>query len=87
MISQILGSKGRVRLLTQLFKHGEICITELARKSNLNYTSTSRHVDILVRLGIVSDIRYGGVRMIKPVKKNMVFVFNEEYGAAMFRND
>jgi DNA-binding transcriptional ArsR family regulator len=61
-----LGSIGILRTLTAITRHGPINISHLSRKIRLNYTSTDRHVKKLTQKGLVTEQRYGAIRMIKP---------------------
>jgi DNA-binding transcriptional ArsR family regulator len=41
---EILGSKGRIRVLEVLTESGELNISEVSRRTGLNYTSVERHL-------------------------------------------
>jgi len=44
MVEEILGSRGRIRVLQVLTESGELNISEVSRRTGLNYTSVQRHL-------------------------------------------
>ncbi len=46
---EILGSKGRIRVLEVLTESGELNISEISRRTGLNYTSVERHLTKLTK--------------------------------------
>ena len=52
---------GRVRVLQPIIEAGEIHITSLSRKTNLNHTSVSRPVEVLKKLGLDRNLWRRGV--------------------------
>jgi DNA-binding transcriptional ArsR family regulator len=62
-VEDVLGSRGRVRLLSLLVIHAELNITMLARMASLQHSSTERHLNALSSLKIVSEKRYGRIRI------------------------
>ena len=70
-----LGSIGILRTLTTITQHGPINISHLSRKTGLNYTSVDRHVKKLIRKGLVTERRYGAIRMIKPAFDTFTVTF------------
>jgi len=62
-IERLLGSRGRVRLLGILSYKGEMNITRLAREANLHHNSALRHLEFLSREGILTEKRFGRVRI------------------------
>jgi len=64
-IAELLSSRGRLKILMALLEHGELNISELARRSGLNHMITDRHVRALEELGLVSERRLGRVRLVR----------------------
>uniref|UniRef100_A0A7J3ZMC8 ArsR family transcriptional regulator n=1 Tax=Fervidicoccus fontis TaxID=683846 RepID=A0A7J3ZMC8_9CREN len=58
-MEDILSSKGRVRVLRILYHFGEVNITKVVRESRLNHKSVVKHLQILVKAGIVSERTVG----------------------------
>ena len=61
-----LGSKGILRVLETVTKHGPLNISLIGRKTDMNYKNVDAHVKKLIKLGLLEERRYGSIRMIKP---------------------
>ncbi len=70
-----LGSIGILRTLTAITHHGPINISHISRKTGLNYTSVDNHVKTLTQKGLVTEQRYGTIRMIKPTFDTLTVTF------------
>jgi DNA-binding transcriptional ArsR family regulator len=64
---ELLGSQGRIRVLKVLSESGELNISEVSRRSGLNYTSVERHLAKLAKLGLVKEKRYGKIRIFQTL--------------------
>ena len=62
---EILGSKGRIRVLEVLTESGELNISEVSRRTGLNYTSVERHLMKLKEMGLLNEKRYGKIRIFE----------------------
>ena len=72
---QILGSRGRIRVLRVLAESGELNISEVSRRTGLNYSSAERHLVKLEQLGLLKEKRYGKIRIFEVLFKNLVVRF------------
>jgi DNA-binding transcriptional ArsR family regulator len=68
----ILGSKGRLRILEALSQFGELSMSKIIRSTGLNYTNTELHLRRLKNMGLINEKRYGRIRMFEPVFKNII---------------
>jgi predicted transcriptional regulator len=68
-IENVFSSKGRVKILRILVEIGELNISEIARRAQLNYATTNQHLRVLEDSGIVRHKNFGRIR---------IFRFNEE---------
>jgi len=68
-VEEVFSSKGRVKILKILVEIGELNISEIARRSGLNYATTNRHLQVLEESGLVRHKNFGRIR---------IFRFNEE---------
>lgn len=68
-IEDTFSSKGRVRILRILVEIEELNISEIARRTGLNYATTNQHLQALENAGLVRHKRFGRIR---------IFHFNEE---------
>ena len=78
LLEEIFTSKGRVRILKILLKYGEVNITKIAREAGLNHTATEKHLRKLVELGLVSEERFGRLRIYRLNYSNpTVYIIRE----------
>lgn len=76
-VEDILGSKGRVRVLKVLSESGELNISEVSRRTGLNYTSVERHLMKLKNMGLVNEKRYGKIRIFKINFRSLSISFEQ----------
>jgi DNA-binding transcriptional ArsR family regulator len=75
MVEEILGSRGRIRVLQVLTESGELNISEVSRRTGLNYTSVQRHLMKLKELGLLKEKRYGKIRIFQVEFRRLGIVF------------
>ena len=78
---ELLGSRGRIRTLQILAESGELNISEVSRRTGLNYTSVERHLVELAKLGLVKEKRYGKIRIFQTLFQTLTVRF--EKGGAL----
>jgi len=84
-VEDILSSRGRIRLLKILCEKGELNISELAKRAELNHTTAISHLKNLQKAGLVEEKRFGRIRIFKineedprvKALKNLFKVFEE----------
>ncbi|MBN2334087.1 winged helix-turn-helix transcriptional regulator [Candidatus Bathyarchaeota archaeon] len=74
-VEEILGSRGRIRVLQVLTESGELNISEVSRRTGLNYTSVERHLMKLKELGLLKEKRYGKIRIFEVQFRSLGIVF------------
>ncbi len=62
-IENVFSSRGRVRILRLLVEVGELNITEIARRTRLNYSATNRHLVALREMRLVEEKTFGKIRI------------------------
>lgn len=72
---ELLGSRGRIRTLQVLAESGELNISEVSRRTGLNYTSVERHLVKLAELGLVKEKRYGKIRIFQAMFQTLTIRF------------
>jgi DNA-binding transcriptional ArsR family regulator len=72
---ELLGSRGRIRTLQVLAESGELNISEVSRRTGLNYTSVERHLSKLTKLGLVKEKRYGKIRIFQAMFQTLTVRF------------
>ncbi len=60
-----MSSYGRTKVLTVLFEAEELNISEVTRRAGLSHTSTSRHLEYLVKTGILKEKRFNRIRIFR----------------------
>ncbi len=64
-VEDIFSSKGRVKVLKLLAERGEMNISDITRRSNLNHTTTAMHLKRLCELGVVEEKNFGRIRIFR----------------------
>ena len=59
----LLSSRGRVKVIKIILKYGETNITKIVRESGLNHRTVKKHLDFLVKTGLVNERVYGRVKL------------------------
>jgi len=65
-IEEVLASKGRVKVLKVIINSGEINLTQILHTTGLNYRTVIRHINFLVRAGLIEELRIGRARIYRP---------------------
>ena len=64
-IEEVFSSKPRMKILKLIARLGSLNISDIARRINLNYTTTNQHLKLLEAEGILQQRVYGRIRMYK----------------------
>ncbi len=80
---ELLGSKGRIRVLQVLVESGELNISEVSRRTGLNYTSVERHLMKLKRMGLLREKRYGKIRIFEALFRSLTVSFEKGLGVTV----
>jgi len=59
----LIGSRGRLKILRTLYEQGEINITRLVKLTSLNHKNVEKHLRYLVETGLVKEKRVGRIRL------------------------
>ena len=65
VIEEVFSSKGPMRILRVLTEIAELHVSEIARRTGLNYSTTNQHLRVLESLGLVRHKKYGRVRFFR----------------------
>jgi DNA-binding transcriptional ArsR family regulator len=77
---ELLGSRGRIRVLRVLAESGELNISEVGRRTGMNYTSVERHLNRLREMGLLREKRYGKIRIFEALFNNVTVRFERNRG-------
>ena len=64
-IEEVFSSKGPMRILKVLTEIAELHVSDIARRTGLNYSSTNQHLRVLESLGLIRNKKYGRVRFFR----------------------
>lgn len=58
-------------------------ISQLSRRTGMSHTSVDRHVRNLVEMGLLTERRYGAIRMICVAFESFIIRFRKKTGVSM----
>ena len=64
-LEEVFSSKVRMKILKLIFELGSLNVSDIARRLNANFASTSEHLKVLRDEGILQELTYGRVRMYR----------------------
>jgi predicted transcriptional regulator len=64
-LEDVFSSKIRMRILKVISQVGELNVSEIARRLNINYKTTSEHLKILEGEGILQHKTFGRIRLYR----------------------
>lgn len=77
---ELMGSRGRIRVLKVLAESGELNISEVGRRTGMNYTSVERHLEALREMGLLREKRYGKIRIYEALFRTISVKFERNRG-------
>ena len=80
---ELLGSRGRIRVLRVIAESGELNISEVARRAGMNYTTVDRHLAKLRDMGLLREKRYGKIRIFEAVFNTVTVSFERGSGVTV----
>jgi DNA-binding transcriptional ArsR family regulator len=84
--SKVISSKGKAKVLEVLAISNELNVSEIIRRTSLNYSSVMKHLNHFVDLGFVQEKQFGRIRIfrykIENIKarafKNLIDLLNSD---------
>jgi len=80
-VEEVFSSRGRIRIFRILLDAGELNVSEIARRAELNYSTALSHLLALKRIGLIEERRYGRIRIFKIADNGKVRYFRELFKA------
>jgi DNA-binding transcriptional ArsR family regulator len=80
LLEDIFSSKGRVRVLRALVEEGQMHISHLSRRTNMNHSSVDRHCRRLKELMLIREKRYGKIRVFEVDFQEFEIKLKKGYG-------
>lgn len=65
-LEEILSSKARVRVLRVILRRGEVNISQIIKDTRLNHKTVCKHVNYLVGVGLIEEVKIGRLRLLRP---------------------
>lgn len=79
-VEELMGSRGRIRVLRVLSESRELNISEVGRRTGMNYTSVERHLEALREMGLLREKRYGKIRIFEATFRSINVSFERNKG-------
>lgn len=70
-IELLFSSRGRIKIIRLLAECGELNISEIARRTKLNHSTTRRHLYLLERAKLVQEKTFGRIRIYRYKIENL----------------
>ena len=64
-LEEVFSSKPRMKILRLIARLGALNVSDIARRINLNYSTTNQHLKLLEAEGILEQRVYGRIRMYR----------------------
>jgi len=64
-IEEVFSSKPRMKILKLVARLGALNVSDIARRINLNYSTTNQHLKLLESEGVLQQRIYGRIRIYK----------------------
>jgi len=69
-IEEVFSCRGRVKILRLLIEIGGLNVSEIARRTGLNYATAKQHLSTLERFGIVRHKSFARIRIYRLNEEN-----------------
>ena len=70
-IVDLLGSRARVKILKNLAIHEELNISLIIKKTKLNHTNATKHLQYLESVGLIQENTFGRIKMYRFKNENI----------------
>jgi len=64
-LEEVFSSKLRMKIIKTIYQLGQLNASDIARRINLNYTATQKHLKLLESEGVLSVWVYGRVHLYR----------------------
>ena len=70
-VELLFSSRGRIKIIRLLAECGELNISEIARRTQLNHSITRRHLRVLEQAKLVQEKKFGRIRIYRYKIENL----------------
>lgn len=71
IFEDVLGSRGRCKILKLLAIKKELNISEIIRQTNINHIDMKKHLEFLSQKKIIQEKKYGRIRIYRFMDENL----------------
>lgn len=71
-VEDVLSSRGRVRILKLLADLGELNVSAISRKINLNHSAVKEHLKFLSDVGLIREKKFGRILIYQYENDNIL---------------
>ncbi len=64
-LEEVFSSKPRMKILKLIYQLGQLNISDVARRTKMNYSATAKHLKILESEGLIEVRVYGRIHMYR----------------------
>lgn len=75
VIEEAIASRGAIRILELISRRGDLNISEITKRLGLNHTNVQKHIGVLTKAGILRESRYGRVKIISLIPREVRISF------------
>lgn len=70
-VELLFSSRGRIKIIRLLAECGELNISEIAKRTHLNHSTTRRHLQFLERAKLVQEKTFGRIKIYRYKVENL----------------
>lgn len=83
LVEELLGSRGRIRVLGVVSESGELNISEVARSARMNHSDVEGHLEKIKKMGLLREKHFGNIRIFETAFRTVVVRFEKGQGVSM----
>ncbi len=69
-VEELFSSYGRVKIMGIMIESNELNISEITRRSGISHSSVEVHLELLVKLGLLTEKRFNRIRIFRVNHSN-----------------
>ena len=71
LIEDLLGSRARVKILKTLALYEELTISQIIKKTRLNYSCVLKHLNFLKMINLIQEKKFGRIKIFRYKSENI----------------
>ncbi len=65
LIEDLLGSRGKIKILKVLARNEELSISQIINKTKLNHSNVNKHLNHLESHGLIQEKKFGRIKIFR----------------------